>query len=332
MNIEVVADPTREAFLNVDAQLPLNRELVADQAPDCSWIVKDPAGTPAGRCSVWWRKAPAHAQHRVGVIGHYSAVDADAACALLAAATSKLRDEGCTLAVGPMDANTWYRYRLLTERGTEPIFFLEPDNPDDWPRHFLDAGFESIARYTSAARTDLVPNEARLGELNRRAADRGVALRQIDPARFEDELERLYRLSVVGFRENLFYAPIGREAFFRLYQRVGDLIQPELVLLAEREDATVGFVFALPDLSQAQRGSSVDTAILKTLAVHPQESGWGLGTLLAEACHRAAAELGYRRMIHALMQTDNRSRRISQHTATTIRRYDLYGKRLRDAP
>jgi len=29
-----------------------------------------------------------------------------------------------------MDGSTWHRYRLPTERGAEPTFFLEPDNPE----------------------------------------------------------------------------------------------------------------------------------------------------------------------------------------------------------
>jgi hypothetical protein len=48
--------------------------------------------------------------------------------------------------------------------------------------------------------------------------------------------------------------------------------------------------------------------------------------------HEAAHRLGYRRAIHALMHAANPSRRISGHTARTIRRYTLFARPLGRAP
>ena len=58
----------------------------------------------------------------------------------------RLAAERCTIAIGPVDGNTWQRYRLITEPGTEPPFFLEPDNPDAWPGQFTAAGFTPLAQ------------------------------------------------------------------------------------------------------------------------------------------------------------------------------------------
>jgi len=323
-----ITDPTGDRFCASLAGRSLNAALVRDQAPDASWLFDDAAGQLCGRCSIWWRNAPAHQQQRVGVIGHYAALSRETGEELLQHACTALRSEGCTLAVGPMDANTWYSYRLIVERGTEPIFFLELDHPDDWPDHFRAAGFTEIADYTSAVRSHLPPEDSRLARLEALSRDKGIHIRPIALEEFDAELDRLYQLSAISFAQNLFYAPIEREPFMRLYQGVRDVLHPQLVLLALRGDETRGFVFALPDLLQAQRGETVDTAIVKTLAVHPDESGWGLGSLLVDRCHQAAHELGYRRAIHALMQVENRSRRISQHGASTIRRYALFGQSL----
>jgi hypothetical protein len=68
--------------------------------------------------------------------------------------------------------------------------------------------------------------------------------------------------------------------------------------------------------------------ILKTLAVHPDFGGLGLGGLLTARCHDAARQLSYRRVIHALMHETNNSRRISSHTAVPVRRYTLYARGL----
>jgi GNAT superfamily N-acetyltransferase len=112
---------------------------------------------------------------------------------------------------------------------------------------------------------------------------------------------------------------------------VRSLLSPELVVLAERAGELVGFLFALPDFAQAQRGEVIDTVILKTLAVLPSLAGMGLGSLLSAAVHTRAYHLGYRRAIHALMHVENRSRRISAHIAQPFRGYTLFARPLTPA-
>src|SRR5689334_5383125 len=105
------------------------------------------------RCSCWWSTGHTlntdRIEHveRVGIIGHYFADDADAGTRVLNDACAQLAAHGCTIAVGPMDGNTWRSYRLVIERGSEPPFFLEPDTPDAWVSHFTAAGFDTLANY-----------------------------------------------------------------------------------------------------------------------------------------------------------------------------------------
>ena len=90
----------------------------------------------------------------------------------------------------------------------------------------------------------------------------------------------------------------------------------------------MGFAFTTPDVIEIARGAPPRTAIIKTLAVLPDRNYAGLGTLLTDRSHAAAAASGYERMIHALMHESNRSRKISAHTGHTMRRYALFGRRL----
>jgi GNAT superfamily N-acetyltransferase len=257
----------------------------------------------------------------LGLIGHYAARDAEAAARLLGLAVEQLAEQNCSLAVGPLDGSTWNRYRLLSERGTEPLFFLELDNPDDWPSHFTDQGFNPLAQYYSAVSScDLAaPSEP---------VPDGMTLRPLNLDRFDDELCRIHALSLEGFRDNYLYSPIGREEFLAQYRGIRPYLRPELVLLLERQERLVGYIFGIPDVLQEKRGQPIDTAIAKTMAVHPDFRSEGLGTLLLRSFTGVAAGLGYRRVIHALMHEENRSRKISAHTATTIRRYTLYAKPL----
>jgi GNAT superfamily N-acetyltransferase len=263
---------------------------------------------------------------RVGFIGHFAVTRAEAGPALLERACERLTREGCEVAVGPADGNTWQRYRLLTERGDEPIFFMEPDNPDDWPGIFLASGFTPIANYASAVNTNLTATDPRLPAIAQRVHDLGITLRPIDLSRFEEELRRVHALSLLSFRENFLYSPINEADFLAQYSGVRPYVRAELALLAEKGGDLAGFLFAIPDLLRARRGERMDTVILKTLAVHPEHGGIGLGTLLMGRVHDVARQLGFTRAIHALFHEENRSGRISAHTAKVFRRYTLYGR------
>jgi GNAT superfamily N-acetyltransferase len=323
-----VQNPEQLARFCAPVGLPLLEvEVAARHNADAHWMLQNSTGDVVARCSLWWQTTPVHGDHRLGLIGHYAARDAEAAAQLLELACERLAAQDCTMAVGPMDGSTWQHYRLLTERGSEPGFFLEPDNPDEWPAHFSGNGFTVLATYVSALATNLSRPDPRLVRVAERAAARGIRIRALDLERFEAELRCLHRLALAGFEQNFLYTPIDESEFMALYRPLRPTIRPELSLIAERHGQPVGFVFALPDLLQVRRGESIDTVILKTVAVHPDHRSGGLGSLLVARCHEVAHSLGYRRAIHALMHETNDSRKISRRNeARVMRRYALFAR------
>jgi GNAT superfamily N-acetyltransferase len=296
-------------------------------APDQTLLLVDGASLLA-RCSCWWSGTAQHRGQQVGVIGHYAAASRDAGVAMLAAATDLLGSQGLALAVGPMDGTTWRRYRFIVERGSEPVFFLEPDNPDEWPGHWADAGFTPLATYGSAINADLRRHDARTQGAISGLTARGVRIRMLDVSRRDAELRRIHALSLAAFSGNFLYTPIGEEEFLAQYRAVLPYVRPELVLMAEQQDVLLGYLFALPDITQAQRGDPVDTVILKTLAVDPSARGLGLGGALMDLAQRSARELGFRRAIHALIHDANVSGRISARSGRTMRKYALFARTL----
>jgi GNAT superfamily N-acetyltransferase len=315
------------SFCTLAGLSALTPESVTRHQPAASWVVLE-GDDVAGRCSLWWQNTPAYSGHRLGLIGHYAVRDADAAAAVLRLACEQLRVHGCTLAVGPVDGTTWNRYRLVTERGDEPMYFLEPDNPDDWPDHWLTAGFTPLSQYFSAVTTSLGEVDPRMPDIVRRMGEQGITVRPLDVSRFEEDLRRIHTLSLLSFKDNFLYSPITEADFLAQYLPLRPHVRPELVMLLEQGSELVGYLFGVPDLLQAKRGLPIDTTIIKTIAVHPRLLGQGLGVFVMGRFQQLSAELGYRRVIHALMQEDNRSRRISKHNARTIRRYTLYARPL----
>ncbi|MGE0128395.1 MAG: N-acetyltransferase family protein [Blastocatellales bacterium] len=297
--------------------------------PDEHWLLTSSDREAIGHCSLWSRNVPVFPGHRLGLIGHYAARDGEAAQRLLSHACARLAASGCTLAVGPMDGSTWRRYRFISERGVEPSFFLEPDHPGDWLRQFHNEGFTTLAEYSSALNTDLRRQDERVARAAERLTDAGVSIRQLRPEDFEGELRRIYSVASISFARNFLYTPIVEAEFIAQHRMLQAYVRPELALIAEREDRTVGFLFALPDWSQAQRGQAINTVIIKTVAALPGREFAGLGNVLVARCHAVAGDLGYARAIHALMSEANNSRNLSGRYAQPMRRYVLLARRLK---
>ena len=318
-----IETPTQlERFCQAKPALPLLQ--VQQQKADEHWLLVNSVEEVEARCSLWWTHTPRYQTHRLGLIGHFAARDFAAARELLAAAGEALRARDCTLVVGPIDGNTWNRYRLVTERGDAPAFFLEPDNPPEWPEYFMELSFAPMAEYFSTIINDLTVRHPRFEEMAARWQH--VTIRAANRDCFVEELRRIYSVAAVAFQNNFLYTPICEAEFIAQYEPLLRFLQPELILMAEHEGRPVGFLFALPDLLQAQRAAPIDTFIVKTVAVLPEYAG--LGSLLVARSHEVGARLGFRRAIHALMHEDNKSRRISQHYSQPLRRYALLAKEL----
>ncbi|MBE9101478.1 GNAT family N-acetyltransferase [Vacuolonema iberomarrocanum] len=310
------------------------------EAPDAHWVLQDDEALRA-RCSLWWQRTPTLPGKTLGVVGHYAADDAAGAIAILEHAQTELARQGCTYVVGPMDGNTWQRYRLVSKSPSdgkpEPPFFLEPINPESWNQHFLRTGFQPLATYSSALNPNLSQRDARMETVAIRLKHQGVQVRSLDLSKFEDELRRIHTLSCESFQRNFLYTPISVEAFSLQYAKVQPYVRPEFILLAEKATGVlsndqapelVGFLFAVPDWLAAQRGEALTTLIVKTVAVKPGRAYAGLGSYLVDQVQAIAHQQGYTRAIHALMYDQNPSRNISDRFAEPIRRYTLYGKEL----
>lgn len=292
-------------------------------------VARDEDGVPVARLSFSLAHDLHGAPGATGLIGHYESMDCGAAVAMLHHAVTELRERGAERILGPINGSTWGRYRVALppapgDGDPEPPYLSEPTNPPEYPTHFQEAGFRVAATYESAIVEDLAEPDPRRDELAERVRARGAVIRPLDLDRFDDELRALYELSVGAFAENLYYSPIAFDEFRARYLPLRPLLEPELVRMAEDADGRLlGFVFAFPDLLTMQAGRPT-RAVLKTLATAPAARGLGLGAFLTDEVRRLAHEMGYASVIHALMQADNASVRISRHTARVFRRYALY--------
>lgn len=329
MRVETFHTPLERSRLAGIESLPLfDSAQIMEHGADLHLCAVDDRDAVHAYCSVWWREVPPHGVYRVGAIGHYASAGDEAAGSLLESAIGILREQACTIAIGPMNGNTWRQYRFVTDPGLEPSFFLEPNNPPEWPLQFERAGFKQLAQYFSALNSDLSHVDDRVLRVAERMDRLGVQIRSAQASDLRRQLSRIYRVSQTAFAQNFLYTELSEAAFISQYSKLLLQIRPELLLLAERGDELVGYLFAIPDFAQAIRGHTIDTFLIKTMAVLPEIRLAGLGGLLAARVQDAGRSLGFSRCIHALMFEGNVSRNLSRHYATTMRQYSLFSLEL----
>lgn len=296
--------------------------------PDLTLAAVDAEGRARARVSVWWREAPRVPGEVVGVAGHFYAETAEAAKLVLDAACERLWQAGCTVAYGPMDGNTWRRYRFAVGGDGSAPFFLEPSNPESWPAWWAAAGFAECAGYSSSRIRLPAPADPRAARAAARLEAAGVRIRTLDAARLEAELRAVFAVTLEAFSGAHLYTPAREEDFLARYLSLGSALRAEYVLLAEHEGRVVGYLFAIPDLSEIARTGATRTLVAKTIAVLPRREYAGLGAVLSERMYAIARDAGFADLIHALQYEGNASaKNLSGDGLSLVRRYALYARR-----
>jgi hypothetical protein len=344
----------REAFLRLPAVVyrsdsaynatPRADALASLERPGGHALVALMDGQPVARLAA--RLSPAlrdDAGRPYGTLGSFEALEGhvEAVRELFEQAIGRLRDAGAGPILGPMDGDTWHRYRLNVGPWDTPPFLLEPYNPPYYEQLWTANGFALLERYFSK-RIDPAGVVARLEARARDALAAGYRLRPLDPARFEAELGTIYDLSRRIFAGNFLYTEIPEEEFIQLYAGARALLDPDLVLFARSpagED--VGFLFAYPDRFRAvaamrgERGllaklrflrhrREVDAVDFKTLGVLAGHRRSGVAAALFHEGHRRAVEKGFAHANHCLYKEGNPSGELDGGQGRVMREYRLY--------
>lgn len=244
--------------------------------------------------------------------------DPEAAAALFRAAAGWLRDQGAGRIVGPLDGDTWHRYRVNVGPFTRPRFPLEPWNPSYYRQLWERSGFRVLESYSSKWIEDVGSLLPGLEKGLQRSRERGIRIRGLDTSRIPEELALVHELSSAIFQDAFLYTPIAREEFLALYAGMERMLDPDLVLFAENDAGqAVGFVFAYADPPRR-------AVHYKTIGVHPDWRRSAAAAALSHAVYSAALGKGLPNGNHALMRDDNRSQALDQGLGDVFRRYLLY--------
>ncbi len=259
-----------------------------------------------------YRDAPSWDRLRTAAIGCCRFSDTARGAKFLSDACEKLKSEGFEAVVGPMDGNTWAKYRLPIWSDGSSAFAMEPDaGPHDFDSYKL-AGFDIAETHSSAT--------AKPGSRGWADVAKGVSITAWQGTLPQQMLAAAYQLVSKGFADTPFYTPIPEAHFVAAYLPLLAKADPRFILQATADDGTnVGMTLAFPD--PIRRGAIVLKTYVGTLP--------GVGRAMADRIHSLAEELGYTEVIHALMRdgiiSQNQSRKFG---GETFRKYTLMGRKL----
>jgi len=169
------------------------------------WLAIAENGTPLARLTTQVVTDLYGVDGPSGLIGHYEALDSDAGVFIIEEAKQWFRKRNVRRVLGPMNGNTWERYRFaLPQKNGEPFFLGEPRNPPEYPKNFEKAGFNPVDFYESRVTDDLTSQKDKVPALENKLQKRGISIHSVQPSQFDLVLQGVYDLSVQSFSKNMF--------------------------------------------------------------------------------------------------------------------------------
>jgi hypothetical protein len=279
----------------------------------------------------------------VGMLGFFDAFNRPAPVTeMLGQSIQWLRQQGCRSIVGPIDGDTWHKYRINVGPHDDSPFLLEPTNPEYYSKLFLGAGFEVVDRYHSLRVEDIAAIAPMLKPAYDAASQRDYCLRPIRLEHFEDELKIIFEISKQAFDENFLYDDISWPEFLSLYAGAKPLIRPELVwFVVDTTGSEVGFLFCMIDYYNAVSAMKGKTGLLaklrflinrssaqavnfKSIAILPAHRQSKLAGALMYQGYVESLKLGYTQANLCLIRDGNPSARLDGGNSRILRRYELY--------
>lgn len=186
----------------------------------------------------------------IGLFGYFETInDFSVAQGLFTAAETWLKAQGMTKVRGPIDLSTHNNCLMLIDGFDSPPMVMMPYNPSYYPELVEQGGF-SKAKDAYAYEYPLDrPLPTEFEKAYKIATKSGVSFRSIETKgeAFERDARILYRLFTEAFSGNWSSTPRTEEEFLEEARSLQQLVDPDVVLIAEVDGKAVGFFMGLPD-------------------------------------------------------------------------------------
>jgi hypothetical protein len=210
-------------------------------------------GKPVGRiCATVNRAHNDHYKDKTGFFGFFDCIDdVEVARALVDAARTKLRGEGLEVMRGPYNPTINEESGLLVEGFEATPFVMMPFNPPYYMKLYEAVGMTPArdlhAFYIKAEQA--VPE--RIGKIVERVKrTTGITVRNLDVKRLKDEIPILTELYNQTLDRNWGFVPITNADLEFAASDLKAILDPNMVLIAEKDGKPVGFSLTIPNINE----------------------------------------------------------------------------------
>ncbi len=255
-------------------------------------------------------------EEQVGFFGFFDCPDDyEIGSTLLKVAMIELKRAGMEKMRGPMNFSTNHECGFLVEGYDKPPTVMMTYNQPYLPKIAEKFGLKKVMDLLAYVITKEDPIPERIQNIVDRVAERSrVRLRTLKLREFEKELERINMIYNSAWQYNWGFVPMDREEFEYVARNLRQLVDPDLVFIAESDGQPVAFSLALPDINQAlihlngrlfpfglvkllwhtKVRNKIDGIRMVTFGVVPEFQKRGIDSAMYIATYKRAVEKGYK--------------------------------------
>ncbi len=236
---------------------------------------------PVGRiCAYFNREHETRYHDKVGFFGFFDFIDdLEVAKALFAEAQKYLKQMGCIKIRGPYSLTINDECGLLLNNFETIPFVMMPFNPAYYLDIYAGLGLikvrELFAYYISAA----TEAPARIEKIAKRVEkSTGIIVRPINMKRLDSELKIIEKLYNESLDRNWGFIPITIEDLQFAAADLKAIVNPEMVMIAEKDGVAVGYALAIPNINELLWKAKDQKGLLRILkflwllkTTHPKE-------------------------------------------------------------
>jgi len=214
------------------------------------FLARDEKGDVLGRVTAHINERHnRHSGEKTGFFGFFESVDDPAvASALMSAAEKALRDRGMKMIRGPFNFSTNEECGFLVQGFDRPPSFMMPYTKAYYPALMTKLGYSTakdLLAYEYEYQGAIPEHLARFSQRIRERKQ--VVIRTIDMNRFVEDVEAIFTIYNAAWSKNWGFVPVTEEEFRATAKDLKPIVDPSLVLIAEKGGRPVGFIVTLPD-------------------------------------------------------------------------------------
>jgi GNAT superfamily N-acetyltransferase len=180
--------------------------------------------------------------------------DFEAAQKLFETAEAWAKQRGHTALRGPAQYSTNDECGLLVDGFNDRPRILMTYNPPYYVDFIEKLGYgyaRDLWAYKLSVEKFMEKTGERLDKLTTRILERkNITIRNIDLKNYDEEVEKFKVLYNNAWSKNWGFVPFTEPEIDKLAEELHDILDPDVVFLAEKDDKTVGFSLALLDLNE----------------------------------------------------------------------------------